>query len=151
MIRAYEFPSQAILSTPSPWETAPTYPGSTPPFLDAPAPAGAKVLIKLTYGTGSKTLPTVTVAPHVPLYIEGGCISTSAAANVLTIGSGDPAFNGAMGIGQCYYGTTSGGDGGDNVGSEAGGPLTLRIDTGPSVRWVVLVYEGVGLGHGLGP
>jgi hypothetical protein len=87
----------------------------------------------------------------VPLYIEGGCISTDASANVLTIESGNPAFNGAMGIGQCYYGTGSGGDGGDNVGSGAGGPLTLRVVTGPTVRWVILVYEGVGLGNGLGP
>jgi hypothetical protein len=100
------------------------------------------VLIQITYGVGSETLPTVTVARHVPLYIEGGCISTSASANVLTIGSEDPAFNGDIGIGQCYYGTSAGGGGGDNIGSGAGGRLTLRVEAGPSVRWVVLVYEG---------
>jgi len=119
------------------------YPGSTPPFLDAPAPAGAKVLINVTYGSGSETLPTVTVTPHEPLIIEGGCISTSAAANVLTIGSVDPAFDGSIGIGQCYYGT-SGGSSGGPVGSGAGGRLTLRVVAAPSLRWVILVYEGGG-------
>ncbi len=143
-VALYEYPSQAILSAPSPWETAPSFPGSTPPFLDAPAPRGAKVLIKITYGSGSETLPTVTVARNVPLVIEGGCISTSASANVLTIGSGDPAFDGSEGIGQCFYGTSAGGGGGGPVGSGAGGPLTLRVVAAPSVRWVILVYEGGG-------
>jgi len=41
-VALYEYPSQAILSAPSPWETAPSFPGSTPPFLDAPAPRGGK-------------------------------------------------------------------------------------------------------------
>jgi len=150
MIRAYEYPSQAILSTPPAYETAPSYPGSTPPFLDAPAPAGAKVLINVTYGSGSETLPTVTVTPHEPLIIEGGCISTSAAANVLTIGSVDPAFDGSIGIGQCYYGT-SGGSSGGPVGSGAGGRLTLRVVAAPSLRWVILVYEGGGSTSRWGP
>ena len=90
IVSAYEYPSQAILSTPSPWETAPTFPGTEPPFLDAPAPHGARVLIKLTYGTGSETLPTVTVARHVPLYIEGGCISTDASATFSRSSRGTP-------------------------------------------------------------
>jgi hypothetical protein len=142
MIVVYEYPSPADLSTPPPSSTAPTFPGSTPPFLDGPAPAGARVLIHVTYGSGSKTLPTVTVARHVPLVIEGGCISTSASADTLTIGSADPAFNGSIGMGRCYYGTSAGGGGGGNVGSGVGGRLTLRVEAGPSVRWVILVYEG---------
>jgi hypothetical protein len=151
MIRAYEFPSQAILSTAPAYLTGPNYPGSTPPFLDAPAPAGANVLIKVTYGSGSETLPTVTVTPHEPLIIEGGCISTSASADVLTIGSGDPAFDGSIGIGQCYYGTSTGGSSGGPVGSGAGGRLTLRVEAAPSLRWVILVYEGGGSTSRWGP
>jgi hypothetical protein len=152
MIRVYEYPSRAIFNTPPPpWSTAPSFPGSTPPFLDAPAPPGANVLVKITYGWGSETLPTVTVARHVPLVIEGGCISTSASANTLTIGSGDPAFNGSIEMGQCFYGTGAGGSSGGNVGSGAGGPLTLRVVAAPTVRWVILVYEGGGSPSRWGP
>ncbi len=150
-VALYEYPSQAILTTPPAYETGPNWPGSAPPFLVAPAPSGAKVLIKITYGWGSETLPTVTVARNVPLVIEEGCISTSAAANVLNIGSGDPAFNGSLGIGQCFYGTGAGGSSGGPVGSEAGGPLTLRVTAAPSVRWVIFVYEGGGSTSRYGP
>jgi hypothetical protein len=146
MIVAYEYPSPAgpVTTFPS-YANNPNYPGSMPPFfgeLGGPAPAGAKVLIKVTYGSGSATLPTVTVTPHEPLIIEEGCISTSASANVLTIGSGDPAFNGALGIGSCYYGASAGGSGVGPVGSGAGGRLTLHVTAPPSLHWVILVYEG---------
>ena len=139
----YEYPSPAIAVSNPPPSSTPSFPGPTPPFLDAPAPRGATVLVKITYGWGTETLPTVTVARHVPLVIEGGCISTSAGANVLTIGSRDPVFDGDIGIGQCYYGTSTGGSG-STVGSVsgAGGRLTLRVVAGASVRWVILVYEG---------
>jgi hypothetical protein len=150
-VAVYEYPSPAIAVSNPPPTSTPSFPGSTPPFLDAPAPPGAKVLIKITYGWGSETLPTVTVARHVPLVIEGGCISTSASANTLTIGSGDPAFNGSIGMGQCFYGTGAGGSSGANVGSGAGGPLTLRVVAAPSVRWVILVYEGGGSPSRWGP
>jgi len=150
-VALYEFPSPAVpVSGPAPAST-PNYPGSTPPFLFAPPPVGAKVLVKITYGWGSETLPTVTVARHVPLIVEGGCISTSASANTLTIGSGDPAFNGSIGMGQCFYGTGSGNASGGNVGSGVGGPLTLRVTADPSVRWVILVYEGGGSTSQWGP
>ena len=143
MIVVYEYPSRAIaVSNPPPSSTPPSFPGSAPPFLDGPAPAGARVLIHVTYGTGSETLRTVTVARHVPLVVEGGCISTTASGDTLTIASGDPAFNGSIGMGRCYYGTSGGGGGGGAVGSGAGGRLTLRVEAGPSVRWVILVYEG---------
>jgi hypothetical protein len=150
-VAVYEFPSQAILTTPPAYLTGPNWPGSAPPFLVAPAPRGAKVLVKITYGWGSETLPTVTVARHMPLIIEGGCISTSASADTLTIGSGDPAFDGSIGIGRCYYGTGEGSSSGGNVGSGAGGPLTLRVVAAPSVRWVIFVYEGGGSPSRWGP
>ena len=152
--RSLRVPSQAILTTPPAYLTGPNWPGSAPPFLVAPAPSGAKVLIKITYGWGSETLPTVTVARNVPLVIEEGCISTSAAANVLDIGSGDPAFNGSLGIGQCFYGTGAGGSSGGPVGSEAGGPLTLRVGRSlcevghPRLRrgWISIAMGAAGLG-----
>jgi hypothetical protein len=150
-VAVYEYPSPAIAVSNPPPSSAPSFPGATPPFLDAPAPPGAKVLIKITYGWGSETLPTVTVARHMPLVIEGGCISTSASADTLTIGSGDPAFNGSIGMGQCFYGTSAGGGSGANVGSGAGGPLTIRVTAAPSVRWVILVYEGGGSPSRWGP
>jgi hypothetical protein len=151
MIAVYAYPSQAIAVSNPPPSSTPGFPGSTPPFLDGSAPPGAKVLIKVTYGSGSETLPTVTVTPHLPLVVAGGCISTSAAADTLTIGSGDPAFDGSIGMGQCYYGTSAGGSGGGPVGSEAGGRLTLRVEAAPSVRWVILVYEGGGSTSRWGP
>ena len=150
-VALYEYPSQAILTTPPAYLDGPNWPGSAPPFLFAPAPSKAKVLIKITYGWGSETLPTVTVARNVPLVIEEGCISTSAAADDLTIGSGDPAFNGSLGIGRCFYGTGTGASSGGPVGSEAGGPLTLRVTAAPSVRWVIFVYEGGGSTSLYGP
>ncbi len=150
-VAVYEYPSPAIAVSNSPPTSTPSFPGSTPPFLDAPAPRGAKVLIKITYGWGSETLPTVTVAQHVPLVIEGGCISTSTSDDTLTIASGDPAFDGSIGMGQCYYGTSAGGGGGGPVGSETGGRLTLRVEAGPTVRWVILVYEGGGSTSRWGP
>jgi hypothetical protein len=150
-VAVYEFPSPAIAVSNPPPSSTPLFPGPTPPFLYAPAPRGAKVLVKITYGWGSETLPTVTVAPHLPLVIESGCISTSASADTLTIGSGDPAFDGSMGSGRCYYGTGEGDSTGGTVGSGAGGPLTLRVTAAPSVRWVILVYEGGGSTSQWGP
>jgi hypothetical protein len=150
-VAVYEYPSPAQPVSNPPPSSTPSYPGTTPPFLFAPAPRGAKVLVKITNGWGSETLPTVTVAPHLPLIIEGGCISTSASANTLTIGSGDPAFPGSIGMGQCFYGASSGGTSGGNVGSGAGGPMTLRVTAAPTVRWVILVYEGGGSPSQWGP
>lgn len=150
-VAVYEYPSPAIAVSNPPPSSTPSFPGPTPPFLVAPAPRGAKVLVKVTYGWGSETLPTVTVAPHVPLIIESGCISTSASADTLTIGSGDPAFDGSMGSGRCYYGTGEGDSTGGAVGTGAGGPLTLRVTAAPSVRWVILVYEGGGSTSRWGP
>lgn len=113
MTRVYEYPSRAVsLPTPTASSTVPSTPAPTPPFLDGGAPAGATVLIPETYGTGPMTLPSFTVASNVTLYVEEGCLSTSASDSMLTItetgsaegGGGDSA------IGRCYGGT--GGNGG---------------------------------------
>jgi hypothetical protein len=43
-------------------------------------------------------------------------------------------------VGQCFGG--SGGSGGSGGGSDAGVPVTLKVEAPPSEKWVILVYEG---------
>jgi hypothetical protein len=140
VIRVYEFPSGAV-SSPTASSTVPNAPAPTP-FIDGGAPAGATVLIPVMYGTGPMTLPSFTVASNVTLYVEEGCLSTSASDSMLTVtfagsaeyGDGDSATGG------CY--SEGGGSSGSAVDIGTGGHETVAVKAGPSEKWVVLVYEG---------
>jgi hypothetical protein len=142
VVRVYEYPSPAP-PTPSPTSTAPSTPAPSPPVLtQGPPPASATVLIPATYGSGTQTLPTFTVAPNVTLYVDDACYSTMPSANILTIVGHDPAFDGEQATGQCFGGFGASGGGSSSGGDQrAGGPVTLTVEADPSMKWVILVYE----------
>lgn len=134
VIRVYEYPP-----TVAPPVTPPNYPSSTPPFLGWPAPAGDKVLIPVTYGTGPMTLPTFTETPNVSVQVELGCLSTSPAVTSLTVDYYDPAFAGDTVAGRCF-GASGGGNGSGSNGFD--GTVTMKVLAAPTEKWVILVWEG---------
>ena len=134
------FPLLEPTATPTPTSTAPSTPAPTPPTLaDSPAPAGATVLVPVTYGTGPMTLPTFTETATDQIYIEVGCLSTSPSVTTLTVNEYDPAFAGDAIAGSCF-GARGGGVGSGYVSS--GGMVTMKIQAAPTEKWVILVYEG---------
>jgi hypothetical protein len=114
---------------------------STPASTPRPSPAvvpgsSMTVLIPVTYGTGTETLPTITVVPNKIVWVESGCYSTSARAT-LTIILNPPATGSELG--QCVGWSARPGGGGAQTTS--GGPTTVTVQADPSVRWVVAVFE----------
>jgi hypothetical protein len=114
---------------------------STPASTPRPSPAvvpgsSMTVLIPVTYGTGTETLPTITVVPNKILWVEIGCYSTSAKAT-LTVTLNPPGTGSELG--QCVGWSARPGGGGAQTTS--GGPTTVTVQADPSVRWVVAVFE----------
>jgi hypothetical protein len=138
VILVYEFPEKAQV-IPPPTAPAPSYPGPTPPFLGGPAPAGDKVLIPVTYGTGPMTLPSFSETPNESVQIELGCLSTSPSVNSVTVNYYDPAFAGDTVAGQCFGGS-GGGIGSGSTGFS--GTVTMKVQAAPTEKWVILVWEG---------
>lgn len=134
VIRVYEYPP-----TVAPPVTPPSYPSTTPPFLGGPAPAGDKVLIPVTYGTGPMTLPSFTETPNVSVQVELGCLSTSPSVTSLTVNYYDPVFAGDTVAGRCFGGT-GGGIGSGSTGFD--GTVTMKVEAAPTEKWVILVWEG---------
>lgn len=124
-------------------------PGPTPSFRPSiPAQAhGAKVLIPITYGSGPRTLPTVTLTRGDGLVVEYGCISNHSTATATPIAVSHTGPVGPhwldMQVGGCA--NPNGGfqapNGGFQLMRVAGGPLTLHLGADPTVNWVVLVFE----------
>lgn len=144
VILVYEFrPPAPLMPKPTaPITTPSSFPGPTPPFLrEGPAPTGATVLIPVTYGTGSMTLPSFTATPNQNVSIELGCLSTSPSVTTVTVNFYDPAFTGDTLVGQCF-----GGDGGSGGGGSNGfvGTVTMKVQAAPTEKWVILVYAGGG-------
>ncbi len=111
-------------------------PASTPRSSPAVAPGSfITVLIPVTYGTGTESLPTIDVVPDRIVWIEAGCYSTVKATLMVTL---NPPSASAK-VGQCVgWGVRPGGDGAQTT---LGGPTTVTVQAAPSVRWVVAVFE----------
>jgi hypothetical protein len=137
-------------------------PKTTPPFLaEGSAPAGATVLIPVTHGSGSETLPAVMQAPDSPLSVEYACVSAhtpppkpdstanpggSQTGNFTLLAEGGSlngagVSHGSLSLDQCSN-TKGEGTGLRTAGGYAGGgPVTFSVNADPSVKWVILVYE----------
>jgi hypothetical protein len=125
-----------VTSTPMPTPSA---------LADSSPPTGAKVLIPPTYGTGTETLPTVTLGPNEGIWIAYTCSSNDSTPfnSIFLSGHGVPEFLGPHFQFWLHQFTTpkrcSGTlptDGGQ------GGPLSVRfIAAHPSVTWMIAVYQ----------
>jgi len=90
------------------------------------------------YGTGPATLPTFTWAPNDMLYIADGCGSGSVGDSV-TFAGDNSTFDGDFVNGQCSGPVTL--DGGSGTSGGAGGPVSLTVKAGASLKWAVFIYE----------
>jgi hypothetical protein len=134
--------------TPGGQSAATPTPGATPPILPSNAafaqvPHG-EVLIPKTYGSGTKTFPTVTLGPNEAVGIDYSCVSShSTALNSISLsGPGVPVVLGPhfqFWLSECS--TPNGDSAGLGTAGGTGGRITVRFNADPSVRWVVLVYE----------
>jgi hypothetical protein len=103
--------------------------------------AADRVLIPVTYGSGSETLPTFTLAPNVTLFVEDACYSRSSKGNSVTLVGG--RIFGEDGQYQCADPTGARGASSSSGGyAQAGGRVTVRVEADPSVNWVLLIFEG---------
>jgi hypothetical protein len=133
----------AAPSTASATATPPSTTVSLRPKLpsDYRLTAAYRVLIPVTYGSGSETLPTFTLAPNVTLYVEDGCISRSSKGNSVTLVGG--RLFGVEGQYQCASPTGANGASSSSGGyAKAGGRVTVKVEADPSVYWVLLIFEG---------
>jgi hypothetical protein len=129
----------ATLITPTPPSTTVSLRPTLPD--DYKVTAADRVLIPVTYGSGSETLPTFTLAPNVTIYVEDGCISRSSKGNSVTLVGGrlfgvDSQYQCASPTGANGASSSSGGYG------NAGGRVTVKVEADPSVNWVLLIFEG---------
>src|ERR1700683_1238800 len=144
-------PGGQATATPAPESTLPILP-SFPLFDQVPRDA---VLIPTTYGSGTETLPTVTLGPNEGIAIEYGCTSIQ---NMATLAPNQ----GISGADACISNSRTAGDsitlsgdgvpevlarwivangGGLTTAGGPGGSITVRFNADPSVKWVILAYE----------
>jgi hypothetical protein len=115
---------------------------SRPPLPQFTVEPDQRVLVPVTYGTGSITLPTFSVGPGEQLDVRDACNSGSSAdtleivGNMFTFGD-DKQF-------QCSNptGSGSGGFGSNPRGGRGSGPMNVRVKADPSISWEILITEG---------
>jgi hypothetical protein len=150
-------------STPVGQSAATPTPEPTPPFLPSlgavRVPPGAEFdsqrqiiarvlhgpwLIPKTYGSGTETLRSFVLGPNEGIGIEYGCtpVGSKTLGSIVLSGPGVPAVLGPdfhLLMGQVSGRSSC--SGGGETASGTGGPVTVRVNADPSVRWVILVYE----------
>jgi hypothetical protein len=109
------------------------------PFEMAPAKASpgtvwAKVLLPVTRGKGSETLPTFT--PTMPFY---GIDLSCSGPGLLTI-------DGPPGSTESSVCDMPGTDGGFDGQATLGVPISLKVTADPETSWVIVIYEAQKLG-----
>jgi hypothetical protein len=99
-----------------------------------------RVLVPLTYGTGSITLPTFTVERDEWLNIQEACNSGGGADTVKMVGN---TYFGSNELYQCSFpdGAT-GGFGSGPPGGGGSGPVSVHVTADPSINWEILITEG---------
>ena len=117
---------------PRPAESAPPLPGFT-------VHADSRVLVPVTYGKGSVTLPAFTLAPGENVYVQVACNSATA-ADTVQVGQ-----NQRFGSEIAGCSTPTGGHG-EWFETDQGGPTGLSVTTyvtaGPAVSWEILITNG---------
>jgi hypothetical protein len=103
-----------------------------------------RVLVSVTYGTGSTTLPTFSVDPGEQLDVRDACNSGSSADTLEIVGN--PFTFGDDKLFQCSNPTGSGGGGFGSgpPGPGGSGPMSLRVKADPSISWEIVITEGPG-------
>lgn len=115
---------------------------SRPPLPVLTVEPDQRVLVPVTYGTGSITLPTFTVGPGEWLDVRAACNSGSSAdtlevaGNMFTFGD-DKQFG-------CSSPTGSGvgGFGSGPPGRGGSGPISTQVKADPSISWEIVITEG---------
>jgi hypothetical protein len=116
---------------------------SQAPLAQFTVHADEQVLIPVTYGSGSVTLPTFSAGPDEWINVEDACIS-STSANTLQI-AGNPFSFGDITQYGCSNPSGSGagsGGGPGLVGGRGSGPISVHVKADPSVSWEILITAG---------
>ncbi len=114
-------------------------------FSLPPVQADWQVLVPLTYGTGSTTLPTFSVAPDETVRVQVFCESGSS-PGTLEIAP-DPLYPDGQ-QNQCFFSNGTGHStstffgAAPSSGSSGTGPISIQFTADPSVSWEVRVTEG---------
>jgi hypothetical protein len=98
-----------------------------------------RVLVPVTYGRGSVTLPAFTLAPGESVYVQVACKSGTT-ADTVQVGQ-NQRFGSA--IAGCS--TPTGGHGGwfgTDQGGPSGGSVTTYVTADPAVSWEILMTDG---------
>jgi len=102
-----------------------------------------QVLIPVTYGTGSITLPTFRAGPDEWVNVQDACNSGSS-ADTLELAGNPFSFGEETQYGCSNPSGSGGGSGGGPgpVGGRGTGPISLHVKADPSVSWEILITEG---------
>lgn len=115
---------------------------SRPPLPVLTVEPDQRVLVPVTYGTGSITLPTFTVGPGEWLDVRAACNSGSSADTLEVVGNmftfGDDKQFGC----SSPTGSGVGGFGSGPPGSGGSGPMSPQVKADPSVSWEIVITEG---------
>jgi hypothetical protein len=115
---------------------------SRPPLPQFTVEPDQRVLVPVTYGTGSITLPTFSVGPGEWLDVRDACNSGSSADTLEMVGN---MFSfGDDGTYQCANpaGSGGGGFGSGPPGPRGSGPISVGVKADPSISWEILITEG---------
>jgi hypothetical protein len=108
--------------------------------------ADRQVLLPVTYGTGSATLPTFSIGPDETAIVQVTCNSGSS-ADALQLTGDSIVFEGVPPL-QCSPPSDPGAANGLGfalpVSGGGSGPITAQITADPMVSWEVRVIEGPG-------
>jgi hypothetical protein len=117
---------------------------SRPPLPQFTVEPDQRVLVPVTYGTGSITLPTFSVGPGEQLDVRDACNSGSSADTLEVVGNmftfGDDKQVGC----SSPTGSDVGGFGSGPPGSGGSGPMNARVKADPSISWEIVITEGPG-------
>ena len=104
--------------------------------------ADEQVLVPVTYGTGSTTLPTFSVGPGEWLEVLAACNSGSSADTLEMVGNmftfGDDVQS------QCANpaGSGGGGFGSGPPGPHGSGPISVHVKADSTISWEILITAG---------
>jgi hypothetical protein len=112
---------------------------SGPPLPKFTVHADSGVLVPVTHGKGSVTLPAFTLAPGESIYVQVACKSGTT-ADTVQVGQ-----NQRFGSEVAACSSPTGGHGEwfeTDQGGPSGGSVTTYVTAGPAVSWEILITDG---------
>jgi hypothetical protein len=100
-----------------------------------------QVLVPVTYGTGSITLPTYSPGPDEWVKVQEACNSGSSADTLELVGN-PFSFGSETQYGCSNPSGSGGGSGSSPTGGRGGGPMSVNVKADPSISWEILITEG---------